>query len=112
MDKNSTKITYRNAKWQIPVPYGNRLYIPPTSYLLIVINKSHTKTKKSLFLNEQCWRIYFLGETSGEWTINRKITKTERAAAYMETDRALYMLTLPLTLNQFTSCACVRCLHY
>ena len=30
----------------------------------------------------------------------------------METDRALYMLTLPLTLNQFTSCACVRCLHY
>ena len=67
--------------------------------------------QKSLFLNEQCWRIYFLGEKSGEWTINRKITKTERAAAYMETDCALYMWTLPLTLNQFTSCACVRCLH-
>lgn len=31
---NNKKLTYINAKWQISLPYGSKLHLPPTNYHL------------------------------------------------------------------------------
>ena len=55
---------------KIPVPYGSKLHIPPTVYHLLAAHQE--PYKKSLASNGNY--LSFLGNKSGEWTINRKMT--------------------------------------
>ena len=62
-----------NAKWQIPVPYGSMLHIPPTNfYLLAAKQNPYPKAYLSTKNTEE-----FSGEKSEEnWPVGRKKTTT------------------------------------
>ena len=47
------------AQWQIPVPYGRELHIPPTNYHLFAVQQEPNKTKQ-IHLKET--NIHFLGK--------------------------------------------------
>ena len=51
-DKINTKKCYIDPQQQIPVPYGSKLHIPPTSSLLVAAKQEPYKTK-SLSLNKK-----------------------------------------------------------
>ena len=64
MDEYKTEKRYINAYWQIPVPYGRELHLPPISYHLLAAQQESYQ--------EIC---EFFGKKSEEWTISIKITR-------------------------------------
>ena len=60
-----------NAKWQIPVPYGSMLHIPPTNFYLLAAKQNPYQKAYLLTKNIQ----EFFWKSSEEWTCRQKKIK-------------------------------------
>ena len=67
---------YRDASWWWPVPvsYGSKLHIQPTSYFLLVPQQDRAIQQKTPYFSQKNNVAEFIGNKLGEWTVSRKMT--------------------------------------